>query len=264
MSHSCVSNAKYVNLDNGNFEVYANIEIKRGDQITDFYTSPLKGAKIRRKILRNSFFFDCFCQRCENPVCDVDSVKCPDCPGISKLQNPTLQNSDYECEKCAKILKCEEIEILEEKFANLIEKVDKTNSKEILRLIETLLNSLNENHYLILETKRFYIYSGSPVNSIKRNFSFDILRVYNEIVPGYSKERGLTLYEAASSDLDVNLNQVEDKIPLLATTKERLSECLECLRHEKGEFEREIFKLAGKKFKEIQEFENLLKIMNKI
>ena len=46
-------------------ECRANVAIEEGEEITDFYVSPLHGTQYRRKCLRDGWYFQCRCKRCQ-------------------------------------------------------------------------------------------------------------------------------------------------------------------------------------------------------
>ena len=48
-------------------EVRACIPISKGEEITDHYVTALNGTMYRRTHLRDGWFFECKCQRCQDP-----------------------------------------------------------------------------------------------------------------------------------------------------------------------------------------------------
>ena len=46
-------------------ECRANVAIRKGEEITDHYVSPLFGTMYRRSHLRDGWYFDCKCLRCQ-------------------------------------------------------------------------------------------------------------------------------------------------------------------------------------------------------
>jgi len=61
MSHSCISNARYIIHDDFHVEVRATVAIRAGEEITDHYVTPLNGTVYRRSHLKDGWFFDCSC-----------------------------------------------------------------------------------------------------------------------------------------------------------------------------------------------------------
>lgn len=54
--------------DDYHTECRANVAIELGDEITDFYVSPLHGTQYRRTHLRDGWFFHCQCLRCQGTL----------------------------------------------------------------------------------------------------------------------------------------------------------------------------------------------------
>ena len=65
MSHSCVANARYTMFADHRAECRATVAIAGGEEITDYYVSPLHGTRYRRTHLRDGWYFDCKCRRCK-------------------------------------------------------------------------------------------------------------------------------------------------------------------------------------------------------
>ncbi len=46
-------------------ECRTNVEVRAGEEFTDYYVSPLHGSNYRRASLRDGWFFHCRCERCQ-------------------------------------------------------------------------------------------------------------------------------------------------------------------------------------------------------
>ncbi len=46
-------------------ECRANVLVRAGEELTDYYVSPLHGSHYRRASLRDGWFFECKCRRCK-------------------------------------------------------------------------------------------------------------------------------------------------------------------------------------------------------
>ncbi len=46
-------------------ECRANVLVRTGEELTDYYVSPLHGSHYRRASLRDGWFFECKCRRCK-------------------------------------------------------------------------------------------------------------------------------------------------------------------------------------------------------
>ena len=55
-------------------ECRANVAIRKGEEITDHYVSPLFGTMYRRSHLRDGWYFDCKCRRCQGRILLVQTL----------------------------------------------------------------------------------------------------------------------------------------------------------------------------------------------
>ncbi len=58
-------NYRYTMYGDNHAEVRANVAISKGDELTDYYVSPLHGSNFRRRSLAGGWFFLCTCNRCQ-------------------------------------------------------------------------------------------------------------------------------------------------------------------------------------------------------
>ena len=56
---------RYTMYADHHVECRANVAISKGEEITDHYVSPLFGTMYRRSHLRDGWYFDCKCPRCQ-------------------------------------------------------------------------------------------------------------------------------------------------------------------------------------------------------
>ena len=56
---------RYTMYADHHVECRANVAIRKGEEITDHYVSPLFGTMYRRSHLRDGWYFDCKCLRCQ-------------------------------------------------------------------------------------------------------------------------------------------------------------------------------------------------------
>lgn len=83
MSHSCNFNAKHVIGEDDMIKVFAQKNIKAGQEITITYCSLLTHAPTKQEKLDNIWHFTCSCERCTDPSelgSFTSSVCCPGCP----------------------------------------------------------------------------------------------------------------------------------------------------------------------------------------
>ena len=159
MSHSCAANLEPVRHPHNHITLRAKRKIKKGEELTIFYTDFLEARhSIRRKIL-NEWKFWCLCVRCRDPTelgSNFSSFQCS-CGGYFH-EDPSdvscLQNNFRSCSKCQK----------EVDLANKYEMADKLfeilPSEEItIEKIEAVLDSdgFHKQHYLVIKLITLFI-----------------------------------------------------------------------------------------------------------
>ena len=159
MSHSCAANLEPVRHPHNHITLRAKRKIKKGEELTIFYTDFLEARhSIRRKIL-NEWKFWCLCVRCRDPTelgSNFSSFQCS-CGGYFH-EDPSdvscLQNNFRSCSKCQK-----EVDLV-----NKYEMADKLfeilPSEEItIEKIEAVLDSdgFHKQHYLVIKLITLFI-----------------------------------------------------------------------------------------------------------
>ena len=67
VSHSCIANARIVFTEDSAIRLRAQVDIKRGEEITIQYISHLFSNILRREEIVSNWMFECSCPRCEDP-----------------------------------------------------------------------------------------------------------------------------------------------------------------------------------------------------
>ena len=70
---------RYTMYADHHVECRANVAIRKGEEITDHYVSPLFGTMYRRSHLRDGWYFDCKCLRCQGRRglrTSINKIKC--------------------------------------------------------------------------------------------------------------------------------------------------------------------------------------------
>ena len=143
-SHTCTSNSLKDKTTAGWVITRAKVPIKKGEEVTFHYTGGLKGRLIRRKALRDGWYFWCNCDRCTSPGelgSEMSTLKCwagdaVPCGGNVRAVDPFDQESTYKCEVCQKVICKEDVMKLETELTEELEQCH-TNDTEAL---EQLLN----------------------------------------------------------------------------------------------------------------------------
>lgn len=93
-------------------EVRAQVSISKGEDITTQYMKSMKPTFARRPVLRSNWYFDCSCERCEDPRelgSMVSALLCTRpapspgkaCAGPVLSSQPTRGDSHWQCHKCS-------------------------------------------------------------------------------------------------------------------------------------------------------------------
>lgn len=108
IEHDCVANATKTFTSDGQVVVRAAVPINRGDRIALSYTEPMWGTINRQRHLQQTKFFQCRCQRCQDPT-ELDTftsgIYCLQCglreQGVLLAEDPFSETSDWVCNKCS-------------------------------------------------------------------------------------------------------------------------------------------------------------------
>ena len=257
LNHSCVSNCRYINLEGGTvMECRATVAIKAGEEVVDHYVSPLEGTVRRREALSVGWYFSCHCERCEDSSeagTNLSSFYCSGlaqredswgtsrstCEGVVKAVDILEPETDYQCDLCANIYSSQLVTGLREEVGEMLAMTSKSDVLGLEFLLEMYGKSLHKCHSIVLTIKRHLIYIYGRAAEYcseeclmkKVEFCEDILATCDLVMPGLTRERGLTLYEFIMASVQAQLKQPEQLRHLL----EEAEQCLQFER--KGTFE---------------------------
>ena len=163
------------------------------------------------------------------------------CQGRVLAINSRDYTTNYKCESCGRVFDNQIICKVKEDIDELIEKTSKKDFEELENILESNRNTLFTSHSLMLAIKRhlIYIYGRNPElctgSLLQRKIELckELLKVYDVVVPGLTKERGLTIYELYMAASQLGQGDEEQLLDLL-------KEADQCLEHERtGTFEYE-------------------------
>ena len=259
LNHGCVSNARYVNVEEGTvMECRATVVIREGEEVRDHYVSPLDDTVRRREALSVGWYFSCECWRCadrEEAGTNLSSFSCSglssrqdswgcstskeSCPGLVTAVNILQSSTDYRCEQCDTVFSSQLVTALRDEITDMLAMTDQSDVLGLEFLLEMYGSVLHQTNSIILTIKRFLIYiygRSSQFCSEERlakkvEWCEEILSVCDLVMPGLTRERGLTLYELAMA-------QVQSQLGQSAQIKQQLEEAERCLQFERpGTFE---------------------------
>ena len=215
LSHSCSANARYQVLPDRGLVLRAQVDIRKGEEVTIHYMTPMIGTATRRRKIRKNWFFDCTCARCCDPTemgTFASALLCPDC---GKAGNEGFLLPAYPlnpaCPWTCSFPGCESLEEAS-KVNALVAKleVDLETEGESVEALEnylvTLGQTLHPQHYLMMTGKRRLLASlhvatsqgraGPPSRPLLQqivDLADESLRVFGVLDPGPTVLKGRML-----------------------------------------------------------------------
>ena len=130
-------------------KVNAQKSIKKGEEITIHYLSFIYGNIKRKKAMRNNWFFDCTCTRCQDPTemgSYLSATKCSECENGYMLPiDPMNLSSDWHCSICKHKISVESINETISQCFTIIYNSEKT-VEQCEKILPQLLQKLHPNH----------------------------------------------------------------------------------------------------------------------
>jgi len=249
-SHTCTSNSLKDKTSPGWVITRAKTAIKQGEEITFHYTGGLKGRLIRRKALRDGWYFWCTCERCNSPEelgSDMSTLRCwlgenSACGGNVRAVDPTNQDSCYKCDICEMETSRIEVEKLETSLTEKLEECYRSDTVALERLLNEEAERFHPCHYLVLIIKWLLITSWGRVDGLKLHqlsedilekkirYAKDYLGALNVVDAGISHNRGITLWELQSANTFLANKRFQEERLAPVKFVENLKESLEMVR----------------------------------
>ncbi|KAJ8931831.1 hypothetical protein NQ314_015228, partial [Rhamnusium bicolor] len=205
LSHNCVSN------------IHHAINCKGTGDSEDFssYTYSLWPTLVRREFLRESKFFECTCKRCSDKTelgTHSSTLKCNKCDnGVIISTDPLDDKCEWKCTHCEFKTNATAVRKVFAAIQADIDAVEYVSGPEGIETRESLYRKYRsvlhpKNAYMsILRSALIQLYGktegyelGDLPNILlerKVEFCTQLLEVLDVIEPGYSRIRGITLYE---------------------------------------------------------------------
>lgn len=218
MSHNCVPNTSHciITSENNRLVLRTTVKVEKGSELFTTYTHTLNPTLLRREHLKQSKFFDCNCTRCADPTelgTHLSTLKCNKCdPGLITPSNSLDPASQWKCSHCEFVTPgtavrrvfsviqtdLDQLDYLEP-GAEAVEYREKLwkKYKSVLHPKHAFLTSLRCSLSQLYGRAEGYVMEDLPDILLERKIELckDILSVADVVEPGYSRLRGMTLYE---------------------------------------------------------------------
>lgn len=168
MNHSCRPNTRHVFLGEDHYmAVVATVPIAKGELITATYTQSLWGTLDRRKHLKTSKCFDCYCDRCKDGTefgTYIGSIYCSVCNGPFNTStslkgamlistNPLDEGAAWKCQKCDHFILSRQMVWGNNALSQDLRKLKKTEAQGFEDFIERYSQTLHPSNHLIVQAK---------------------------------------------------------------------------------------------------------------
>ncbi|XP_040582947.1 uncharacterized protein [Lepeophtheirus salmonis] len=256
MNHSCVGNARLVINSGMYIDVYAAVPISNKAPITFNYISPLEDYDRRQKILKENKFFECKCERCEDPTelgTFSSSLLCQVCKKSPSTR--TKDSKNYECRDCSEVMSERDAMKIANSLMKGKNKLHRIGKAWVtcIPFLKEYQDILWETHTFIIEIKMTLVHlirsnaaisqmdeNGKKIQIERQSYCNDVLAVQDIIDPGMSLGRGLVLHELHAARVFLanyrfeNMNaekeeepSQEDKMELLMSLYDALENLME-------------------------------------
>ncbi|XP_066258410.1 SET domain-containing protein SmydA-8-like [Euwallacea similis] len=249
IAHSCISNTHISVDDNFVMSIYAKVDIKQHQPILTNYSDVLLGNKERQEHLLEGKYFECDCDRCNDPTelgTELSSLVCHKCrKGFLRRVEMEKGFRIWQCCECKLCFKDFLINLAIDEARRRIDDLDPTDIKQMENLFKKLMLTFHPNHYLLLELKQTMVnlYSKLPHSKTNLNRKIDLcgrlLSVLTKLEPGISRIKALTMYELQSALADISHKQYreleiseEELVKELQTAETILKEAVKYLLYE--------------------------------
>ncbi|KAK0087191.1 hypothetical protein PV325_001560 [Microctonus aethiopoides] len=219
MNHSCVCNTIYSVFTNDyKVQLRTTVKVPKGGELFGSYTHSLLPTLLRREQLLESKHFTCACSRCSDPTemgTHMSSLKCNKCDnGVVVSLDSLDPESTWKCTHCdfstpgGAIKKVFDIIYAEISSADSVTIEAGAEAIQIRENVMKKYHSVLHPRHAFLTMLRLSLsqlygrvdeYELDDLPDVVLEHKVDmcrlLLQVLDVIVPGYSRERGMTLYE---------------------------------------------------------------------
>ncbi|XP_072944592.1 SET domain-containing protein SmydA-8-like [Epargyreus clarus] len=242
LAHDCTPSTAHTDSDSGRaLAVRAALPHRRGDLVSLCYAYTLQGTLKRREHIKVSKFFDCCCKRCTDPTelgTYASAFCCPKCAGRVLSTAPLDAGAQWRCvdNSCSYVMPAAAVQLLLKRLTDEYEQIDGNDVAGFESFLHKYRNVLHSNHYLCLSCKHSlsqlygkisdYMIHELTEAQLNRKIEIcrDLMKVFDVIEPGYSRLRGITLYELHAPLMVLTTRDFERKAISKDNLRNRLKE----------------------------------------
>ncbi|CAH0588795.1 unnamed protein product [Chrysodeixis includens] len=238
LAHDCTPSTTHTDAERAParpLTVRAAVPHRKGDLISLCYAYTLQGTLKRREHIKHSKFFECRCRRCSDP-CELgtycSAFRCPRCAGRVLPAAPLDPAASWLCvdNGCTYTMTAASVQLLLKRLTDEFEQIDANDVPGYESFLHKYRNVIHSSHYLCLSAKHSlsqlygkvadYMIHEMPDAELNRKIEIcrDLMKAFDVIEPGYSRLRGVTLYELHAPLMILTTRDFEKK----AITKDNL------------------------------------------
>ncbi|KAH9632380.1 hypothetical protein HF086_011880 [Spodoptera exigua] len=201
------------------------------------------GTLKRREHIKHSKFFECSCARCRDPTelgTYASAFRCPRCAGRVLPSAPLDPAALWHCvdNNCQYVMTAPSVQLLLKRLTDEYEQIDANDVRGFEGFLHKYRNVIHNTHYLCLSAKHSlsqlygkvadYMIHVMPESELNRKIEIcrDLMKAFDIIEPGYSRLRGVTLYELHAPLMILTTRDFEKKAITKDNLRTRLKECL--------------------------------------
>lgn len=233
LSHNCVSNIHHsVAPEDFRVNVRAAVEIPEGGELYSSYTFSLWPTLVRREFLKESKYFECNCQRCQDKTelgTHLGTLKCNKCDnGVILSTDPLSFTCEWKCTHCEFKTNATAVRKVYDAVQSEIDAVEMITGPEGIEQREAIFRKYRsvfhpKNAYMMILRSALgqlygraegYTLEDLPDLLLERKVELcnQLLEVLDVIEPGYSRIRGVTLYELHAPLMILARNQYNSDV----------------------------------------------------
>ncbi|XP_061719422.1 SET domain-containing protein SmydA-8 [Cydia pomonella] len=230
LAHDCTPSTTHTDAEtkpNRPLTIRAAVPHKAGDLLSLCYAYTLQGTLKRREHIKHSKFFDCCCRRCADPAelgTFASAFRCPKCAGRVLPAAPLRPGAPWGCvDGCSYSMSAAAVQLLLKRLTDEFEQIDADDVPGFETFLHKYRNVIHGGHYLRLSALHSlsqlygkaasYLIHEMPEPELHRKIEVcrELMKAFDVIEPGYSRLRGVTLYELHAPLMILTTRKFESK-----------------------------------------------------